>query len=79
MGVALQVNQFMVGQAVTQVDLDDTPVDVILRGRADAVNSIETIEAITISGPAGSAALGDVANVSIQEGPVSISRTDGVR
>ena len=78
-GVALQVNQFLVGRAVSQITLDDTPIDVILRGRAEAVNSVEAIAAITISGPGGSRALGDVASVRVQEGPVSISRTDGVR
>ena len=64
---------------MSQITLDDTPIDVILRGRTEAVNSVEAIAAITISGPGGSRALGDVASVRVQEGPVSISRTDGVR
>ena len=77
--VGLQVNQFMVGQAVTQVTIGGSLIDVVLRGPAEEVQNIETIQAITISGLGGSAPLGDIASVSTQEGPVSISRTDGVR
>ncbi len=78
-GVALQVNQFMVGQIVTRMNLDGAQVNVVLRGQSNGINTIEAIRLLTISGPAGVAKLGDVASVSFQKGPVSISRTDGRR
>jgi len=78
-GVALQVNQFMVGQIATQMNLDGAQVNVVLQGQSNRVNTIDAIRTLTISGPVGAAELGDVASVSFQKGPVSISRTDGRR
>jgi HAE1 family hydrophobic/amphiphilic exporter-1 len=77
--VALQVNQYLVGQTVAQMNLEGTPTDIILRGRADTVNDIDAVRNLSIVGRAGSAMLGNIANVSFQKGPVSISRTNGVR
>jgi HAE1 family hydrophobic/amphiphilic exporter-1 len=77
--VALQVNQYLVGQTVAQMNLEGTPTDIILRGRADTVNDIDAVRNLSIAGRAGSAMLGNIANVSFQKGPVSISRTNGVR
>ena len=77
--VALQVNQFMVGQVVTQMTLDGAQMNVVLRGESNRMNTIDALKSLTISGPAGTAKLGDVANISFQKGPVSISRTDGKR
>ena len=77
--VALQVNQLLVGQQITQVVLDGVTTSVVLRARPDDVNSIDKLKAITVTGPLGSAALEDIADVTLQEGPVSISRIDGKR
>ena len=77
--VAFQINQFLVGQKVTQIVLDGTPVDVVLSGPADRINSVETIGSLIIAGPFGVAALSDIASVQIEAGPVAISRTDRLR
>jgi HAE1 family hydrophobic/amphiphilic exporter-1 len=37
------------------------------------------VESLIIAGQAGSAPLGDIAELAVREGPVEISRTDGVR
>ena len=77
--IAFQVNQFLVGQTVTQVEVDVGAVDVVLVGRSDDINSVEKVSGLMIAGPLGLAPLGDIASVGIAEGPVTISRTDGLR
>ena len=77
--IAFQVNQFLVGQTVTQVEVDGSAVDVVLVGRSDDINSVEKVSGLMIAGPLGLATLGDIASVGIAEGPVTISRTDGAR
>ena len=77
--VALQVNQFLVGQQVTQVDLDGVLTGVILRGRSEDVDRIDKIEGLTIIGPLGSTRLGDIADVTLEKAPVTITRSDGRR
>ena len=77
--VALQVNLFMVGQRVADVEVDGETVGATIVGRAADVDSVEKARALTVSGPLGSAALGDVASVRVQPGPVTISRTNGAR
>lgn len=77
--VAFQINQFLVGQTVTQIDVDGSPIDVILTGPAESVNSVETIRSLMIAGPLGIASLGDIAAVLVEPGPVAIRRTDRLR
>ena len=77
--VALQVNQFLVGRQVTQVDLDGALTGVVLRGRSEEVDRIDKIEGLTIIGPLGSARLGDIADVTLEKAPLTISRSDGRR
>ena len=77
--VAFQVNQFMVGRTVTTLHLGDSTLDVVLRGRPEDADRIDKIRDLEISGPMGSARLGDIAKVNLEEGPVSISRFDGRR
>ena len=77
--VAFQVSQFLVGQTVTQVEIKGAMLDVVLTGAAQDVTSVEAIGGLTIAGPAGSATLSEIAAVSVQEGPVTIARTDGNR
>ena len=77
--IAFQVNQFLVGQTVTQVQVDGSAVDVVLAGRSDDINSVEKVSGLMIAGPLGLAPLGEIASVEIVEGPVTISRTDGRR
>ena len=77
--VALQVNLFLVGQTVTQVDLGGGQVDVRVRGRPGDVDSIDKIKGLVITGPLESRSLEEVADVTVEKGPVSISRSNGRR
>ena len=77
--VAAQVNQLLVAQAVTRIELEGVPTSVVLRGRPEDVDSIEKIRSMIVAGPSGSASLGQIADVAFKTGPVSISRSDGRR
>ncbi len=77
--VGLQVSQYLVGEAVTRITIDGTAMDVVLSGGRGAANGLGALERLTITGPLGSAPLGELAEVVVSEGPVTISRTDGLR
>lgn len=77
--VGLQLSQYLIGQTVTNVSLDGDIVDVSLSGNPSAVNGVENIQNLMITGPGGEVPLGDVAEVVTEDGPVTIVRTDGVR
>ena len=76
--VAFQVNQYIVGQRAADMVLDGESVAVRIAG-AGGLDSVEKARALTVAGPLGSAALGDVADVEVRPGPVAINRTDGAR
>ena len=77
--VGLQLSQFLVGRAVTTVDIDGQATDVILSGNRAALSGIDKIQDLMIAGPGGAAPLRELARVTTQEGPVTITRTDGQR
>lgn len=77
--VGLQLSQYLIGQTVTNVSIDGDIVDVSLSGNPSAVNGVENIQNLMITGPSGEVPLGDVAEVVTEDGPVTIVRTDGVR
>ena len=77
--VAFQVSQFFVGQNVTRVQTEDGTVDVSLSVDSSGVSDVESVESLAIAGPLGIASLGEVAEVMVQPGPVTITRTDGLR
>ena len=77
--IGFQLSQYLIGQTVTTMTIDGETVDVVLVGDPRSVGSIDAIQSLTIFGPTGSATLGDLAEPVVREGPVSISRTDGVR
>ena len=77
--VGRQVSRFLVGEEVTRLTLDGAPTSVVLRGRAEDVDSIEKVGSLAIAGPRGSVLLGDVATVAFEQGPVTIARSDGQR
>ncbi|MYA62736.1 MAG: efflux RND transporter permease subunit, partial [Dehalococcoidia bacterium] len=77
--VAFQVNQFFVGQNVTRVQTDNGTVDVELSVDSSDVSNVESVESLAIAGPLGMTSLGEVAEVVVQPGPVTITRTDGLR
>ena len=77
--VGLQLSQYLIGQTVTTMTVDGETVDVVLVGDPRSVAGVDKIKSLIIVGPAGAAPLGDLAEPVVREGPVSISRTDGVR
>ena len=77
--VATQVNLFMVGQQVTQVAVDGLPTAVFLKGLTGTGGGTAALRSLQIVGPLGSAALGDIADLGFEKGPVTISRSDGRR
>lgn len=77
--VGQQLSRYLIGQTVTTIDLDGEETDVVLAGAREAVGSLDQVQALTITGPGGSAPLGELAQVTLREGPVRISRTDGQR
>ena len=78
--VGLQLSRYLIGETVTRITIDDTVTDVVLSGDPRAMaGGISAIERLIITGPLGSAPLGELAEVVVKEGPVTISRTDGIR
>ena len=77
--VGFQLSQYLIGQTVTTMTIDGETVDVVLAGDPRSAGGIGQIESLVIVGPAGAAPLGELADVVMKEGPVTISRTDGVR
>ena len=77
--VAFQVSQFFVGQSVTRVQTEDGAVDVTLNVDSSGVSDVESVRSLAIAGPLGMASLGEIAEVGVQPGPVTITRTDGLR
>ena len=76
---AQQVNRYIVGQTVTEVELEGSTMDIILRGDPDGVDNIEKLKSLRIEGMTGAVPLGAISDISIERGPVSISRFDGER
>jgi HAE1 family hydrophobic/amphiphilic exporter-1 len=74
--VGQQVQQFIVGRTVTEVDLEDITMDVVVRGRQDYVDDVEKLKSLDIQGPLGVVKLGAISDIAIEQGPVSISRFD---
>ena len=77
--VGIQVSQYLIGETVTRITIDDTVTDVVLSGDRRAAGGIAAVESLIIAGPLGAAPLGELAEVVVREGPVTISRTDGLR
>ena len=77
--VGLQVSRYLIGETVTRITIDDAVTDVVLSGDRRAAIGIGAVENLIIAGPLGSAPLGELAEVVVKEGPVTISRTDGLR
>ncbi len=79
LAVAQQLNQFIVGRTVSEVDLEGTTMDVVIRGRPKEVDDIEKLKNLNIQGPLGLVKLGAISDIAIGQGPVTVSRFDGER
>ena len=77
--VAFQVNQFFVSQNVTRVQTEDGAVEVSLGVDSTGISDVESVSSLAIAGPLGIASLKEIAKVTVQPGPVTITRTDGRR
>ena len=77
--VGLQLSQFLAGRAVTTVNINGQETDVVLSGGRAVAGGLESVGSLIIDGPAGSAPLSELASLTLREGPVNISRTDGER
>ena len=74
--VGRQINQFIVGAKVSEVDLQDLTLDIVVMGQPEDADDIEELKNLEIEGPLGRVKLGSISNISIEQGPVSISRFD---
>ena len=79
LAVAQQVNQFILGHKVTEMDVDDIHLDVVIRGRPEDVDDIEKLKDLNIQGPLGAVKLGSISEIGIEQGPVSVTRFDRER
>ena len=79
LSVAQQVNQFIVGRPVTEVDLDELKLDVVIRGQPEDVDEIEKLKELNIQGPLGLVKLGSISEIGIEKGPLAVSRFDRER
>lgn len=77
--VGFQLSQFLIGQTVTSVNIGGEVIDVVLTGNSQGLNGIDSVKTLVIAGPGGAVPLGELAEVIVKDGPVTISRTDGIR
>ena len=77
--VGFQLSQYLIGQTVTTMTIDGQTFDVVVAGDPRAAGGLSGLGSLIIAGPVGSAPLGEIAELAMREGPVEISRTDGVR
>ena len=77
--VGIQLSQYLTGRTVSSIVIDGESADVVLAGNPQSASGIEAVKKLTITGPGGPASLDELAEVVVKKGPVTISRTDGVR
>ena len=74
-----EVNRYVVGQTVTEVDIEGVTMDVVVRGDPEDVDDVEKLKDLPIEGPMGPVKLGAISNIVVEETPVTISHFDGNR
>ena len=77
--VGLQVNQFISGRDISELDISGKTVDILIRGDRADVNDIEKLKDLHIASPVGPVKLGAIAHIGIKETPLSIFRFEGER
>ena len=77
--VAQQLNRFINGQDVADVDLEDITMDVVVRGRPEDADDLDRLKNLPVQGPLGNVKLGSISQIAIEQGPVTVSRFDGNR
>ena len=77
--VGLQVNQFIVGRELSEMDIEGKTVDIVIRGDRDDIDDIEKLKNLLIESPVGPVKLGVIADIGIERSPLSIFRFDSER
>ncbi len=77
--VAHQVNRYMVGQTVAEVELNNITMDVVVQGSPGDADDIEKLKLLRIESPSGPVQLGAISSIAVERGPLSISRFNGER
>ena len=77
--VGLQVNQFIVGRQISEIDITGKTVDIVIRGDRADVEDIDKLKELRIESPAGPVMLGLIADTGIRKAPLSIFRFEGER
>jgi len=77
--LANQVGQMLRGQNLGSLLIDNRELNVTLTANRDILSGIDSLKNIKISGPLGSARLGELVEITEAESPIKISRTDGKR
>ena len=77
--VGLQVNQFIVGRELSEMDIEGKTVDIVIRGDRDDIDDIEKLKNLLIESPVGPVKLGVIADIGIEKSPLSIFRFDSER
>ena len=74
--VGQQIQQMLVGQTVTTMDLDGESLNVVVMGNLDYTDDIDQLKNMDIEGSIEVIKLGSITDIAIEQGPVSISRYD---
>ena len=77
--VGLQVNQFISGREISEMDVTGRTMDVVIRGNRNDVDDIEKLKNLRIESPVGPVKLGVIADIGIRQTPISIFRFDSER
>lgn len=74
--VGMQVNQLIVGREISEINIENETLDVVIRGDPDKSDELDELKDLNIQGPLGNVKLGSISDIGIDQGPVSISRFD---
>ena len=77
--VASQVRTWLRGSEVTEVNLGEETLDVVVRGAPDAVDDTEDIPLLPISGSGGVIPLGAISDTAYTVGPSAVTHYNGNR
>ncbi len=79
MNVAGQIRTWLRGSDVTEVNLGEETLDVVVRGAPDAVDDADDIPLLPIAGNAGAVPLGSISDTGYTVGPSVVTHYNGHR
>ncbi len=74
--VGRQINRFILGSKVGEIDLNESTLDLVIRGRTEDAETLNQLKDLVIEGPRGMVKLGSISEIAIEPGPVIINRYD---